>query len=494
MAKLPAHVLNVGRSALVAAAMLTLVSCGDAVDRQQAAGVGEARLSFGACPQPAMGIFAQGVVTCGVLHVPENRTRPGSRTLTLPFSILKADAPSPGADPVLVLTGGPGGSAHMDLSSDYMPLAALRARRDIIVLEQRGTGYTSVPLVCDTVSSHPITRIERAALTACRDRLRREGVDFSGYDTATNAQDFVDLGRLLDIRRWTLLGNSYGTRLALVLMRDHGENIRAAVLDAAYPLAMNNFFTGGQLQGFQHVVHACNQDPKCAASHPHLRENFIAAIERFDKNPVTLRGVRFGGEIVIAVLRAALGRPESVSKIPKAIERAAQGDPESLLALSWITRFPKLPPRYLAHGMYALVECRDSYYQAPPLDAKETPTGGFAGWPASVVSAVSRLSAHERIMCEIFDPGSSAAPVGGQVRSAIPTLVINGEFDGGTTSEMGEQVAAGLINVTRITTRGGGHSSLENPCIRSIIGNFVNKPSTSVDTSCTRTIEPLKFE
>lgn len=470
-----------------------LVSCG-AADRQQTAGASEARLSFGACPKPAMGVFAQGVVTCGVLHVPENRARPGSRTLDLPFSILKADAPSPGADPVLVLTGGPGGSAHMDLSSDYMPLAALRTRRDIIVLEQRGTGYTSVPLICDTVSSHPITRIEIGALTACRDRLRREGVDFSGYDTAASAQDFVDLGRLLGVRRWTLLGNSYGTKLALVLMRDHGENIGAAVLDAAFPLSMNIFYTGGELQGFSHVVHACSQDAKCAASHPRLRDNFIAAIERLDKNPVTIRGERFGGEIVLAVLEAALGRPESVSKIPAAIDRAALGDLGPLMAMGWIEHFPKLPRLYLAHGAYALVECRDSYYQAPPLDAKETPTGGLAGWPPSAVAAVSRLMAHQRVMCEIFDPGSSAAPLGGHVRSAIPTLVINGEFDGGTTSEMGEQVATDLTNAIHITTRGGGHSSLENPCIRSIIGNFVDKPSTSVDTSCTQALEPLKFE
>ncbi|MGH7477755.1 MAG: alpha/beta fold hydrolase [Longimicrobiales bacterium] len=493
MTQFPAHASIVGRTALAIAAVCALASCADATNSQQAAAAGPSKVSFGPCPQSAAGIFTEGTVSCGVLHVPENRAKPGSRMLDLPFSILKASAANPQPDPVLVLVGGPGGSAHMDVASGYMPLEQLRKDRDIIVLEQRGTGYTSVPLVCADADSHPVTPILRNALTACRDRMRREGVDFTGYDTAANAQDFVDLGRLLGIRSWNLFGISYGTRLGLVLMRDHGVNVRSAVLDAAYPLTMNTFFTGGQLQGFSHVVRACNQDAKCAAQHPRLRENFIAAIEHFDKNPFTLRGQRFGGEIVVAILRGALGRPENVSKIPAAIDRAAQGDLEPLLAMGWIRKF-ELPPLYLAHGMYALVECRDSYYQAPPLDAREAPTGGFAGWPASVIAAVSRSSAQERMMCEIFNPGSGATPMGGPVHSAIPTLVINGEFDGGTTSEMGDQIAADLENAVHITTRGGGHSSVANPCIRSIIESFIDKPSKSVDTRCTQAIEPLKFE
>lgn len=473
--------------------MSVLASCADATNSKPAATTMASKVSFGPCPDTAAGIFKEGTVSCGVLHVPENRAKPGSRMLELPFSVLKANDANPRPDPVLVLVGGPGGSAHMDVAVGYMPLAELRKHRDIIVLEQRGTGYTSVPLVCPDVDSHPVTPIVRDALTACRDRMRQEGVDFSGYDTAANAQDFADLGRLLGIRSWNLFGISYGTRLGLVLMRDHGANIRSAVLDAAYPLTMNNFFTGGQLQGFSHVLRACSQDAQCVEQHPRLRENFVAAIEHFDKNPFTLRGHSFGGEIIVAILRGALGRPESVSKIPAAIDRAAQGDLEPLLALSRLRGF-KLPPGYLAHGMYVLIECRDSYYQAPPLDAREAPTGGFAGWPASVISAVSRSSAQERMMCEIFDPGSGATPIGGPVHSPVPTLVINGEFDGGTTSEMGDQVAADLKNAVHITTRGGGHSSVTNPCIRSIIANFVDEPSTSVDMSCTQKIEPLKFD
>jgi pimeloyl-ACP methyl ester carboxylesterase len=470
-----------------------LASCSDAGKGAPRTAAPSSTISFGDCPTSRSGIFIEGTVSCGVLHVPENRAKPGSRTLDLPFSILKASDANPQPDPVVVLVGGPGGSAHMDVGAGYMPIAELRKHRDVIVLEQRGTGHTSVPLVCADVDSHPVTPIVRDALVACRDRLRREGVDFSGYDTAANAQDFADLGRLLGIRSWNLFGISYGTRLGLVLMRDHGANVRSAVLDAAYPLTMNNFFTGGQLQGMSHVIRACEVDAQCAAKHPRLRENFIAAIEHFDENPYTLRGERFGGEVIIAVLRGALGRPENVQKIPAAIDRAAQGDLEPLLELSWIRKV-ELPPLYLAHAMYILVECRDSYYQAPPLGATEAPTGGFAGWPAAVTAAVSRSSAQERMMCEIFDPGPSATPIGGAVRSAVPTLVINGEFDGGATSEMGDQIAGELQNAVHITTRGGGHISVTNPCIRAVIESFVDRPSTSVDTSCAQKIEPLKFE
>jgi pimeloyl-ACP methyl ester carboxylesterase len=98
------------------------------------------------------------------------------------------------------------------------------------------------------------------------------------------------------------------------------------------------------------------------------------------------------------------------------------------------------------------------------------------------------------MMCEIFDPGPSARPIGGVVQSAIPALVINGEFDGGTTSEMGAQIARDLENAVHIITPGGGHSSVANPCIRSVIESFVDNPSSSVDVTCTQKLEPLEFE
>lgn len=490
---------RLGRALAVLAALAASASCAG-LSRESRPAV-SSRLTFGACPRPAVGVFAQGIVTCGLLHVPENRARTGSRLLDLPFTILRAETPHPGNDPILVLTGGPGGSAHVFIGAGFMRLEDFRTNHDIIVLEQRGTGLTSVPLLCGEVASHPITEIERPALTACRDRLRNAGVDFAGYDTAANAQDFVDLGRLLGVRRWTLLANSYGVRLALVLMRDHPVSVRAAVLDAAYPLTMNVFFTAGDLQGFSHVVSACNQDSQCAGDHPRLRDRFIRAVERLDQNPITIRGQRFGGELVLAVLRVALGSPASIQRLPAAIDHAADGDLEPLLALGSMTQspYPPLPPpldvgRFFAHGAYALTECRDSFYHAPPLDSAEAPTGGLTGWPRSVVAANARLMAHQRTMCEIFDPGASLSPIRDSVHSAIPALVLNGEFDGGTTAEMGRLVARGLTNATHVVTRGRGHSSLTQPCIRELIRSFIATPERALDLACTQHIAPLQFD
>jgi pimeloyl-ACP methyl ester carboxylesterase len=440
-------------------------------------------------------------VICGTLRVPENRARRDTRMLGLPFSILKAERP-PAGEPMVVLVGGPGGSAHGYVGLGEMPpLERLRAHHDIIVLEQRGTGYTDSPLLCEGIDTYPIMRFQAAAFERCKEKLLRAGVDLQGYDTATNAQDFADLKALLKIKTWNLIGNSYGTRLGLTLLNYHPEGIRAVVLDATFPLYFNNFYTAGELQGISHVVAACVRDAQCRSRYPKLHEDFIALIERLDQNPITVKGQKLGGEFVIGTLALALGNPEKVSKIPAAIEQALAGKLDPLLSLGFLTKpvFPELPPPFdarlfLAWGMYALVECRDSYYHAPPLDAPETPTGGLAGWPPSVVSANSRLMDHNRTMCRAFDPGPSATPMTARVHSPVPVLVLNGQFDGGTTAEMGASVAIDLGNATHIITPGVGHSSLFQPCVNEIVERFIETPDAPVDRACLKTIPPLKFE
>ncbi len=65
------------------------------------------------CPNPVYpGIVLGPEYTCGYLSVPENRTRSDGRTIRLAVATRKATAPNPKPDPIVFLTGGPGGSGH----------------------------------------------------------------------------------------------------------------------------------------------------------------------------------------------------------------------------------------------------------------------------------------------------------------------------------------------------------------------------------------------
>ena len=71
---------------------------------------------------------------------------------------------------------------------------------------------------------------------ACVQQLTATGVDLSQYTTSASANDAVALVKALGYDDYNLYGISYGTRLALEVMRNHPESgLRSVVLDSTYP-------------------------------------------------------------------------------------------------------------------------------------------------------------------------------------------------------------------------------------------------------------------
>ena len=77
--------------------------------------------------------------TCGTFTVPQNWDEPDGRNLDLAFVVVKATSEQPASEALLFLSGGPGQRA---ISKPIHPYQPLRADRDIILLDQRGTGFS----------------------------------------------------------------------------------------------------------------------------------------------------------------------------------------------------------------------------------------------------------------------------------------------------------------------------------------------------------------
>ncbi len=185
---------------------------------------------------------------CGYLFVPENRARAGSPMIRLHIAVFRSHAGFPALDPVVHLAGGPGSSSLA--VADYVlgrGLDAVLARRDLIFFDQRGTG-SSIPrldcpereaitslLLSGSLSDEESQAAVQEAFRRCRERLTAQGVDLSAYNSAASAADLNDLRLALGYETLNLYAVSYGTRLALTLMRDHPAAVRSAVLDSAYP-------------------------------------------------------------------------------------------------------------------------------------------------------------------------------------------------------------------------------------------------------------------
>ena len=184
--------------------------------------------------------------TCGYLVVPENRQNPQGRVVKLPFIYVESNNPAKKPDPVLYTGGGPGVSSLHPVTS--ISRRSLLRDRDYIAFEQRGTHFAVPNLECEG-SGQAVQQayldhrsIQDAVLESvrkCRERLVRQGIDLSAYNTDESTADIEDLRRLLKIDSLNLMGISYSGGLMMAVLQRYPQHIRSLILDSPLPEFVN---------------------------------------------------------------------------------------------------------------------------------------------------------------------------------------------------------------------------------------------------------------
>ncbi len=173
---------------------------------------------------------------CGLLTVPEDPSAPDGPTVDLYVAKIAARSATPRPDPLVLIAGGPGQSTIDFYLQQRGAFEQARRDRDLILLDQRGTGRSATGFECsvpddfalDTAGGDAIgTFVER-----CLDTLEH---DPRFYTTSVAVQDLEQLRAALGIERWNIYGVSYGTRVALHYVRRFPERVRATVLDGVVP-------------------------------------------------------------------------------------------------------------------------------------------------------------------------------------------------------------------------------------------------------------------
>jgi pimeloyl-ACP methyl ester carboxylesterase len=209
---------------------------------------------------------------------------------------------SAGFSAPLTLEGGPGGSPLRSLVGQFGVLfGPLLKNNDLILFDQRGTGYSQPVLDCpeynqlvlDTLDQYlsikEAEEVSNAALLKCRDRLIKDGVNLAVYNSAQNAADIEALRQALNLSQINLYGISYGTRLALTMMRDFPQGIRSVTLDSVLPPQEDLYATTvtNGARALNALFDACAADAACNAAYPNLRQTFFDLKQRLDDAPVT---------------------------------------------------------------------------------------------------------------------------------------------------------------------------------------------------------------
>jgi pimeloyl-ACP methyl ester carboxylesterase len=126
---------------------------------------------------------------------------------------------------------------------------------------------------------------------------------------------------------------------------------------------------------------------------------------------------------------------------------------------------------------YLAVECRDRPHYRDPLPAGP--------------SVLDRLQPYG--LCDDWSEIGPAPLV--PIRTAVPTLVLSGEFDPSTRPSLSQHVAA-LIgpNARWVEFPRIGHNVRAfSPCGAKIAADFIDNPAQSPDTSCADRAAPIRF-
>jgi pimeloyl-ACP methyl ester carboxylesterase len=443
---------------------------------------------------------------CGFLIVPENREDPGRRTLRLAVAILKSRSASPQPDPVIYLHGGPGGSAISEASRwlDH----PLREDRDLILLDQRVTGY-SEPALCPELSRDDMMVLardlspdqataERLALSlACRDALLEKGVDLGFYNSDASAADLVDLRRVLGYRSWNLYGISYGTKLALTALRNSPEGIRSVVLDSAYPPGVQAFDqrTLNFVRALKVLFEACESDAACRAAYPDLKESLFETMEDLGRQPLTIRVAGDGPlpideftinvqDFLIAAHQMLYRRP-MISLIPFTLKAARTRNQEALYGL--VDSFGEQGLR-VGRDVYNLVEC----YERGPFGSREAYQALTADHPR--LRAGFTYFDVDQEVCDSWSDDHAGPEETAAVKSDVPSLILAGDYDPITPPEWGRRAAQTLEKSFFFQFPGVGHAaSVSHPCPKAVTVAFLRNPTREPDASCIAEMEPLAF-
>ncbi len=243
------------------------------------------------CPANMLRGYA---IECGMVTVPENHANPDGPTIKLAVAIVHSTSPNLAPDPLLFIAGGPGGRALDNVSFWLEYLHPLLARRDVVFFDQRGTGRSEPAMECLEIDIGVTDPLEAyglvGAITACRDRLTDAGIDLSAYNSAQNAGDIAVLREALGYEEWNLYGVSYGSRVALTVLRDHSQGVRSAILDARTPVDADSLLEdpAHARSAFQKLFATCQTELVCQTAYPDLDQVNADTTNDLAANPVAL--------------------------------------------------------------------------------------------------------------------------------------------------------------------------------------------------------------
>jgi pimeloyl-ACP methyl ester carboxylesterase len=420
---------------------------------------------------------------CGKYDVFENRQSQQGRKIALNIMLLPATTDKPAVDPFFAFAGGPGQSATEAYAGVAGYVAKVRQQRDVLLVDQRGTGQSN-PLQCRLKGgSDPQAIIGDAfsldKIRECRAEMDKKA-DLTQYTTSIFADDMDELRQAMGYEKINVFGGSYGTKSGLVYLRRHGDHVRTLTLEAVatpqYRIPVP--FAKTIQSSVDRLIALCAADAGCHKDFPDLHQEFTTLVDRLEKSPahfqVQDQPVTLPRDIFVSSLRTLLYIPQIASTFPLMVHSAYQGDwttyANSVLFLT--SRLENV----VARGMSLAAICAEDVPGLTDAFIKRETQGTYLG-----DAQVRRYQTYCKTWGSV---GSIPKDFYAPIHSEVPTLLISGVLDPATPPELAQQAAHDLPSSRLIAIKEGTHGT-GSPCIDGLVADFVQQGSAGkLDASC----------
>lgn len=392
---------------------------------------------------------------CTTVAVPIDRSGRLGGSITLAAALLHR--PGPPRPAVLALAGGPGEAAIPNARAYAARLAPLLRGRDLLVLDQRGTGVSS-PLRCPAIDAEPTW-----SAADVRDCAARLGPRRGFFSSADSVLDVATVRRALRIPSLVVFGISYGTKVAVDVARTDPAHVTGLVLDSPIVEDTDPFYRRSASGAARVLRNVCGED-HCP---PHTDP--VADLRRLVRR---MHGGTLGPVAEGPLLHAIVGGGPRLHALPAALRAAVAGD---LGALAKV--LPRVVPDARAgdwlapagsHTMYLVTSCEDGDFpwarraSAPARTAAASRyldrlgDGAFAPFDRLAGAAYGETGICAPWPEAAHLPDPDPAP-------DVPALLLVGGDDDIAPLEGAREIAGGFGRARIVTVPGAGHGVLAKP-------------------------------
>ncbi len=409
--------------------------------------------------------------------------------------------------PLLYLHGGPGiatlGNLRSYLKSSTWKL--IRQKHDLIFFDYRGTGF-SEPDLCNDLpdslstfaksnnSGDAINQKEISLYKDCRNRLLSNGIDLKTFSSFQLAADAEAIRKILKINKWNIYGVSYGTTVALNIIRHFSSHINSVILDSPFPPnAPWNDFVRPFNAAFTVLEKTLQKDPMTAKQFANLRHDFESAVKRLNQKPVpiyfndkkdSIKRLYTGDNFAWSIWTALL-KPKAIPFVPLAIQQVASGN-DYILA-TWSTAFSSSD----TYGKFSETQSRAILcFEGKPHKPEDSEESLLKKYP----EFASFNSGFNIPICKVWRPDDPDNKNFEPVLSDVPVLIFSGEYDPVCPPLFGELTARTLRNSTFINVPAASHAAIHaDDCLRNIANNFITDPFSKPSIQCVADRTEIKF-